>query len=416
MTSSISPQTSPYQSGVVTSHKTQRDTKRDTDDSATSFGTICDEIRTDASSPEGPIRKQGSVLSSKSPAKAKKQSDSLSSALAPFNPLSSNSALTRTYQLTLSCGAVEAVGRVSQIASATPSAGVADRQHWDDGLETPSSKTILFKEANPVVEFTVAGQRTSKDAKDGVANYITALSRAVIKTLKGEPECDALPASAGAKTPLRETDSPYQRRMGDLPWYGSDTPCVALVNAGIAQTISQGAELASNIPFDTNAAEGASFVSDNAGKTLPSNSVPERQVIIDLEPETIGPLKIRMTLNCVGISVQIDVASSDALLSLRASHESLRNAIENTGGKVNSLSVKLGGILSAGSDRMWPEPSSADPQINFLGSGPNSEAFAGHGGSANGSRNETIPQVKQNDEVDEHFTPLNKRHFDGYYL
>jgi hypothetical protein len=366
---------------------------------------------TDVRSSAEAKERQGVAFSSKPTSNAKQRDDLTSSVMATGDAPISNQASTRSDQLTLTRGVFGAAGGISLIASASPDAALDEQQNRENGRVSRSSKTILFNETNVASVSTLAGQRSSNDAKSGVANYIIVLSHAVIDTLKGEPR-----SSVGAKTPSKETDPSYEKEAEGHLWSGSNAPIAALMSAGLAQIIPQSNELASSISSQTTVAEGTSLVPDDDGKPLPSQSAPERQIIITLEPETIGPLQVRMTLNRAGISLQIDVASPDALLSLRASQEGLRKAIEEAGGKVSSLSMQLGGMLPASPDKVRPESSDAGLSSNFPGSSPNSEAFAGHGGSANGSRYATISHGNRNEDVEEYFSPRTKPNLDGFYL
>lgn len=412
MTSSISPQPSPSELGFGAGRRTQRDTKNALDDGAKSFCSICDEIRTDGRLTAQANGKHVAASTQNAPLKVKKWDDA-TSPIATTDLSRLNSAAKD--QPTLSCPAFGALGSFPQIAPAALGAGLASRQDLEGELETATTKNIASNGASPDVVFTIAGQQSRNDAKGGVANYIAVLSHAVKNTLKVEPESVGLSASVGVKT-LKETNLTFQQKIGDPPCRGSDVPSPALMSTGIAQTITQNLEVTPNISSDVTTCERQSFVHDKAEKALLSNGAPQRQITISLEPEAIGPVKIRLTLNRAGISLQINVASSDALSSLRGSQESLRKAIESAGGRVGSLDMQLGSMLPSSPDKVRTEPSNINHQTNFLGLGQNSEAFAGHGGSADESRNGTLPQGEQPSDVEEHSSPPNKRHLDGFYL
>jgi hypothetical protein len=148
-------------------------------------------------------------------------------------------------------------------------------------------------------------------------------------------------------------------------------------------------------------------------------AAPIKILTIQLEPESLGNVTVKMKMSRSNVDLHISVDSHDALRALGASHDKLVEAIQSTGYSVHSYTVETGAAAPA-SDT--PQNPTAFGNQNLASSGPGvgsgreniGREGAEHGGrSGNQQENPRDSKPRQTSDV---ASPRDADRVNGVYL
>lgn len=151
---------------------------------------------------------------------------------------------------------------------------------------------------------------------------------------------------------------------------------------------------------------------DEAGRSI----VGSRDIVIELAPEHLGTVSIRMRVAGDKVEVHIEVANPQTLDVLNKDRHMLSAAIEAAGGTPDSLSM-IAAQQPGGDPAGSRAPGGLEARFDRQ-SGLNSMASSGGGGGQRGDRSSS-PNILNNTRDDDHdptANPLSRRMGDGLYV
>jgi flagellar hook-length control protein FliK len=166
-------------------------------------------------------------------------------------------------------------------------------------------------------------------------------------------------------------------------------------------------------------------VSIHVGPTPPATSAsqqmdaPIKIVTIQLEPESLGNVTVKMKMSRSNVDLHISVDSHDALRALGASHDKLVEAIQSTGCSVSSYTVDAGAAAPASDGAQNP---TGFGNQNLTSSGPDigsRHENIGREGGENGGRNanqQENPRDSRHRQTSDVVSPRDADRLNGVYL
>lgn len=146
---------------------------------------------------------------------------------------------------------------------------------------------------------------------------------------------------------------------------------------------------------------------------------PIKILTIQLEPESLGNVTVKMKMSRSNVDLHISVDSRDALRALGASHDKLVEAIQSTGYSVSSYTVETGASAPASDSAQNP---TGFGNQNLTSSGPDVGAGhehigregAQHGGR--GGNQQESPRDSRDRQTSDVVSPRDADHVNGVYL